>query len=263
MPKFSANLSMMFNEVDFLDRFERAARVGFKAVEYMFPYGFSKDQLVNQLGQYGLKQVLHNLPAGNWQAGERGIACLPGREGEFQEGVGLAIEYAKALRCSQLNCLVGKTPQGIPSEKIRQTLVDNLRFAAKALEKEGIQLLIEPLNDQDIPGFCLVHTRDAIQLFGEINHPNLWLQYDIYHMQIMEGNLTKTILNHLPRIAHIQLADNPGRHEPGTGEINFTNLFRSIDEADYKGWIGCEYIPAGKTEEGLQWIKPYFKEGGK
>ena len=263
MPKFSANLTMMFNEVDFLDRFERAARVGFRAVEYMFPYGFKKDQLVNQLGQYGLEQVLHNLPAGNWQAGERGIACLPGREGEFQEGAGLAIEYAKALKCSRLNCLVGKTPQGTSLEKVRQTLADNLRFAAKALEKEGIELLIEPLNDQDIPGFYLVHTRDAIQLFEEVNHPNLWLQYDIYHMQIMEGNLTKTILHHLPRIEHIQLADHPGRHEPGTGEINFTNLFRSIDEAGYKGWIGCEYIPAGKTEEGLEWIKPYLKEGGR
>ena len=263
MPKFSANLTMMFNEVDFLDRFERAARVGFRAVEYMFPYGFKKDQLVNQLGQYGLEQVLHNLPAGNWQAGERGIACLPGREGEFQEGAGLAIEYAKALKCSRLNCLVGKTPQGTSLEKVRQTLANNLRFAAKALEKEGIELLIEPLNDQDIPGFYLVHTRDAIQLFEEVNHPNLWLQYDIYHMQIMEGNLTKTILHNLPRIEHIQLADHPGRHEPGTGEINFPNLFRSIDEAGYKGWIGCEYIPAGKTEEGLEWIKPYLKEGGR
>jgi len=263
MPKFSANLTTMFNEVDFLDRFERAARVGFRAVEYMFPYGFKKDQLVNQLGQYGLEQVLHNLPAGNWQAGERGIACLPGREGEFQEGAGLAIEYAKALKCSRLNCLVGKTPQGTSLEKVRQTLADNLRFAAKALEKEGIELLIEPLNDQDIPGFYLVHTRDAIQLFEEVNHPNLWLQYDIYHMQIMEGNLTKTILHNLPRIEHIQLADHPGRHEPGTGEINFPNLFRSIDEAGYKGWIGCEYIPAGKTEEGLEWIKPYLKEGGR
>jgi hydroxypyruvate isomerase len=263
MPKFSANLTMMFNEVDFLDRFERAAKADFRAVEYLFPYGLSKGQLVDQLGQYNLEQALHNLPAGNWQAGERGIACLPGREGEFREGVGLAIEYAKALKCSRLNCLVGKAPQGVPPEKIRQTLVDNLRFAAKALEKEGIQLLIEPLNDQDIPGFYLVHTRDAIRVFEEVDHLNLWLQYDIYHMQIMEGNLTKTILAHLPRIAHIQLADNPGRHEPGTGEINFANLFRSIDEADYKGWIGCEYIPAGKTEEGLEWIKPYLEKGGR
>jgi hydroxypyruvate isomerase len=256
--KFSANLTMMFNEVDFLGRFERAARAGFKGVEYLFPYGWSKDQLANELSRNGLEQVLHNLPAGNWQAGERGIACLPGREGEFQDGLGMAIEYAKALKCCRLNCLVGKPPQGVASEKVRQTLVSNLRFAAMALDKEKIRLLIEPLNHQDIPQFYLVHTQDALELFKEIGHPNLWLQYDIYHMQIMEGNLTRTILNNLSRIGHIQIADNPGRHEPGTGEINFTNLFRSIDEAGYGGWIGCEYVPVGKTEDGLQWIKPYL-----
>ena len=258
MPKFSANLTMMFNEVDFLSRFERASKAGFKAVEYMFPFDWSKAQLVEALEKHGLKQVLHNLPAGDWAAGERGIACLPGREGEFQEGVGLAVEYAKALKCSRLNCLVGKIPQGVPPEKVRQTLVSNLRFAAIALEKEGIRLLIEPLNDREIPGFYLVHTQDALRLMEEADHSNFWLQYDIYHMQIMEGNLTKTILDNLSRIAHIQIADNPGRHEPGTGEINFPNLFRSIDEAGYDGWIGCEYKPASITGEGLAWIKPYL-----
>lgn len=257
MPKFSANLTMLFNEVDFLNRFERAAKAGFKGVEYLFPYEWSKEELADRLNHYGLVQVLHNLPAGNWQAGERGIACLPGREGEFQDGVGKAIEYAKALGCPRLNCLVGKTPQGVPLERVHQTLIDNLRFAAAALEKEGIRFLVEPLNEQDLAGFYLVHTREAFQLFEEVGHPNLFLQYDIYHMQIMEGNLTKTILSNLARIGHIQLADVPGRHEPGTGEINFTNLFRFIDEAGYEGWIGCEYIPAGKTEEGLKWIKPY------
>jgi hydroxypyruvate isomerase len=259
MPKFSANLTMLFTDVDFMDRFEKASQFGFKGVEYLFPYGWKKEQLSEKLEKYGLQQVLHNLPAGNWGAGERGIACLSGREGKFQEGVGLAIEYAKALNCKRLNCLVGKTPQGVPPEKVRQTLVSNLQFAAAALEKEGIRLLIEPLNDRDIPGFYLIHTQDALRLMEEVNHSNLWLQYDIYHMQIMEGNLTKTILNNLNRIAHIQLADNPGRHEPGTGEINFTNLFRSIDEARYEGWIGCEYAPVGKTEDGLQWIKPYLQ----
>jgi hydroxypyruvate isomerase len=258
MPKFSANLTMMFNEVDFLDRFGRAARAGFKGVEYLFPYEWSQEQLVNEMGKYHLEQVLHNLPAGNWPAGERGIACLPGREGEFQEGVGKAIDYARALKCPRLNCLVGKTPLGIASEKIRQTLVSNLRFAATALEKEKIQLLVEPLNNRDLPEFYLVRTQEALQLFKEVNHPNLWLQYDVYHMQVMEGNLTQTILKHLPQIAHIQIADNPGRHEPGTGEINFTNLFRFVDDAGYGGWMGCEYIPAGKTEDGLQWIKPYL-----
>jgi len=257
MPKFSANLTMMFNEVDFLSRFERAATAGFKGVEYLFPYGWSKEQLVNALGKHGLEQVLHNLPAGDWQAGERGIACLPGREREFQDGVGLALDYAKALKCDRLNCLVGKTPQE-KSEKVHQTLVSNLRFAATALEQEKIRLLIEPLNSQDIPGFYLVHTQDALQLFKEIGHPNLWLQYDVYHMQVMEGNLTRTISTNLSRIAHIQIADNPGRHEPGTGEINFTSLFRFIDEARYEGWIGCEYVPSGKTEDGLQWVKPYL-----
>ncbi len=257
MLKFSANLTMMFNEVDFLNRFERAATAGFKGVEYLFPYGWPKEQLVEELGKHHLKQVLHNLPAGDWQAGERGIACLPGRGGEFQEGVGKAIEYAKALKCDRLNCLVGKTPQG-NLEKVRQTLVSNLRLAATVLEKENIRLLIEPLNSQDIPGFYLVHTQDALQLFKEIGHSNLWLQYDIYHMQVMEGNLTKTIRDNLSRIMHLQIADHPGRHEPGTGEINFTNLFRFIDEAGYDGWIGCEYNPAGKTEEGLQWVKPYL-----
>jgi hydroxypyruvate isomerase len=250
---------MLFNEVDFLNRFERAVKAGFKGVEYLFPYGWSKEQLVNELGRHGLQQVLHNLPAGDWQAGERGIACLPGRAGEFQDGVGKAIEYAKALKCPRLNCLVGKTPQELSTEKIRQTLVNNLRFAAAAIEKEEIRFLIEPLNDRDVPGFYLVHTWEALQLMKEVNHPNLWLQYDIYHMQIMEGNLTKTIQGNLGRIAHIQVADIPGRHEPGTGEIKFINLFRSVDEMGYDGWIGCEYTPAGKTEDGLQWIQPYLK----
>jgi len=261
MLKFSANLTMLFNEVDFLGRFERAARAGFKGVEYLFPYAWQKEELVEKLDRYGLEQVLHNLPAGNWPAGERGIACLPQRVGEFQEGVGLAIEYAKALKCPRLNCLVGIVPEGAPAEKVRQALVDNLRFAATALEKEGIRLLVEPLNNRDIHGFYLVHTKDTLRLFEEVNHANLWLQYDVYHMQIMEGNLIKTIRDNLERIAHIQLADNPGRHEPGTGEINFTNLFHFIEEAGYDSWLGCEYQPAGVTEDGLGWIKPYLEEG--
>ncbi len=258
MLKFSANLTMLFKEVDFLNRFERASIAGFKGIEFLLPYEWKAAELAERLDKHGLEQVLFNLPAGDWAGGERGIACLPGREGEFQEGVGLAINYAKALRCSRLNCLVGITPKEAPPEKVRQTLVDNLRFAATALGKENITLLIEPLNSQDIPGFYLVHTRDSLQLMKEVGHPNIRLQYDIYHMQIMEGNLTKTILDNLPLIAHIQLGDNPGRHEPGTGEINFPNLFRFIDEAGYDGWIGCEYNPAGVTEDGLGWVKPYL-----
>ncbi|MFQ6121489.1 MAG: hydroxypyruvate isomerase [Dehalococcoidales bacterium] len=263
MLRFSANLTWMFNEVDFLERFERASRAGFKGVECLFPYQWDKNDLAEKLDRHGLEMVLHNLPAGNWAAGDRGIACLPERVGEFQEGVRLAIEYARALRCPRLNCIAGLTPKEVPAEKVRQTLVDNLRFAATALEKEGIILLVEALNNHDFPGFYLTHTQDVLRLIEEVNHPNLWLQYDIYHMQIMEGNLTRTILDNLAHIGHIQLGDNPGRHEPGTGEINFPNLLRSIDEAGYGGWIGCEYKPAGVTEDGLEWVKPYLKEGGK
>ena len=257
MPKFSANLTMMFNEVDFLDRFPRASKAGFTAVEYMFPYDWPKEQLVDALGASGLQQVLHNLPAGDWASGERGIACLPGREGESQEGVGRAIEYAKALRCPSLNCLVGITPEGIAVDDVHKTLVANLQFAAARLESDGIRLLVEPLNNQDIPGFHLVTTRDALRLMAEVGHSNIRIQYDIYHMQKMEGNLITTIETHLEQIGHMQLADNPGRHEPGTGEINFPNLFHAIDAAGYDGWIGCEYIPAGTTEDGLGWFAPY------
>lgn len=263
MLKFSANLTLMFKEVDFLDRFEGAAKAGFKAVEYMFPYPWKKEVVAEKLEKQGLQQVLFNIPAGDWAGGERGIATLPDRVNEFQEGVGLAIEYARTLKCPRLNCLVGLTPANVPAEKVRQTVVENLRFAAKAMKKEGITLLIEALNTQDIAGFYLAHTRDAIELIREVGGANVKFQYDIYHMQIMEGNLTRTVRDNLADIDHIQLADNPGRHEPGSGEINFNNLLRFIDEAGYKGWIGCEYIPAGKTEDGLAWIRPYLKEGGK
>jgi hydroxypyruvate isomerase len=261
MPKFSANLSMMFNEVVFLERFSSASKAGFKAVEYMFPYEWPKDQLVEALKRNGLKQVLHNLPAGDWAKGDRGIACLPDRRAEFEDGVGVAIEYAKALSCPNLNCLVGLTPRGISPTKIRETVIDNLKFASAALEKEGLRLLVEALNNNAIPGFYLVRTQEVRQLLDEVDHPNIWMQYDAYHMQIMEGNLIETISKNISRIAHIQIADNPGRHEPGTGEINFTNLFSAIDSAGYSGWIGCEYIPTGKTEDGLGWVKPYLERG--
>ncbi|MEJ5375081.1 MAG: hydroxypyruvate isomerase [bacterium] len=258
MPRFCANLTMLFNEVGFLERFEKAAQAGFKAVEYLFPYPWEKQMLAEKLKGSGLIQALHNLPAGDWEHGERGIACIPGREKEFQDGVGKALEYALTLGCSQLNCLVGLKPAHEPPEKVRETLVQNLRFAAEALEKHNIRLLIEPLNSQDVPGFYLVHTADALDLIQEVGHPNLFLQYDVYHMQVMEGNLIKTIRANIGRISHIQIADNPGRNEPGTGEINFHNLFKAIDSAGYQGWIGCEYKPLGNTQEGLAWIKPYL-----
>lgn len=258
MPRFSVNLSIMFAEYDFMDRFERAAKAGFKAVEYMFPYPYEKVDLVDKLEQHGLTQVLMNLPAGNWDAGERGIAVIPGREGEFRRGVDLAIDYAKALKVSRINCLVGLTPTDVAPEQARASVVANLGYAAQVLATKGLKLLIEALNTNDIPGFYLSSTADAVALIAEVNHPNLFIQYDVYHMQVMEGNLTDTIRKNIGRIGHIQIADVPGRHEPGTGEINYTNLFRFIDEAGYDGFIGCEYRPATKTEEGLGWMKPYL-----
>ena len=261
MPRFSANLSFLFNEVGFLSRFEIAAKAGFKGVEYPFPEEYSPEKLTELLEKYRLEQVLFNLPSG--RTGERGIACLPGRETEFQEGVGRAVILAKTLKCTRINCLVGNSPTGVPSDRIRRTLASNLRFAAAALQKEGIRLLVEALNGTDAPGFYLLRSSDAFDLIKEVNHPNLYFQYDIYHMQVSEGNLSKTIRDNLSRIAHMQLADVPGRHEPGTGEINFLNVLRFIDEAGYNGWIGCEYKPATTTEAGLGWMKSFTARGAR
>ncbi len=254
MPKFAANLTMLFNEVEFLDRFAAAAKAGFRGVEYLFPYAYPKEALADQLARHSLVQVLHNLPAGDWAKGERGIACLPGREGEFRDGVGAALSYARALGCRQLNCLVGVTPKGAEAGAVRAALVGNLRFAARELEGAGIKLLVEPINTYDIPGFYLSRTDQTLALFDEVGERNLWLQYDIYHMQRSEGELAATIAKHLDRIAHVQLADNPGRNEPGTGEINYDYLFRRLDELGYDGWIGCEYKPRTTTLEGLGWL---------
>jgi hydroxypyruvate isomerase len=258
MPKLAANLTMLWNELDFLDRFAAAARAGFSAVEYLFPYAYAKQTLVDRLGENKLTQALHNLPAGDWAKGERGIAVLPERRGEFRDGVGSAIEYAKALGCTQLNCLVGITPSGADEDAVRSNLVDNLKFAAAELGKVGIKLLVEPINTRDIPGFYLHRTKQAVELFVDVGSSNLYLQYDIYHMQIMEGDLGPTIRSNLPRIAHVQIADNPGRNEPGTGEIHHPFLFDLLDREGYKGYVGCEYKPKGKTDEGLGWAKPYL-----
>lgn len=255
MPKFAANLTMLFNELEFLDRFKAARDAGFDGVEYLFPYPYRKEELAERLKQNDLSQVLHNLPAGDWAKGERGVACIPGREGEFQDGVGTAIEYATALGCHQLNCLVGIPPAGADASTVRETLLRNLRFAADKLKGAGIRLLIEPCNTRDIPGFFLNRSQQALDIIVEAGSDNLFLQYDIYHMQIMEGDLAPTIQRHLPRIKHVQLADNPGRHEPGTGEINYPFLFGFIDRLGYDGWIGCEYKPAKTTTEGLGWMQ--------
>ena len=259
MPKFAANLTMLFNEVDFLDRFQPAAEAGFKGVEYLFPYAFPKEALAERLDRHGLVQVLHNLPAGNWEGGERGIACHPDRIGEFQEGVGRAIDYAKTLGCKQVNCLAGIAPAGVSADTLRETFVGNLRFAAGKLKEAGIRLLMEPINTYDIPGFYLNRTAQAAEIQDAVGSDNLFIQYDIYHAQRMEGELGNTIAKYLPRIAHIQLADNPGRNEPGTGEINYPWLFRHIDGLGYDGWIGCEYKPAAKTREGLGWMETLTK----
>jgi hydroxypyruvate isomerase len=253
MPRFAANLTMLFTEVPFLDRFERAAKAGFKAVEFLFPYPHPAAEIKARLEANGLELVLHNLPAGDWDAGERGIACLPDRIDEFRSGVARAIEYATVLGAPQLNCLVGKVSPSFSKEVIRRALVSNLRFAAAELKKAGLRLLIEPINVFDIPGFYLQHTQQAIALLDEVGADNAFVQYDIYHAQRMEGELAATLERCLPRIGHVQLADNPGRHEPGTGEINYAFLFAHLDRIGYGGWVGCEYKPATSTEAGLAW----------
>ena len=253
MPQFAANLTMLFNEVPFMERFEAAAKAGFKHVEFLFPYAFPAADIKARLDDNGLTLVLHNLPAGDWDAGERGIACHPDRVEEFRSGVAKAIEYAKVLGVKQVNCLVGKVPAGADEKAVHQTMVENLRFAAGELKNAGLRLLIEPINTFDIPGFALNRTEQALALIDEVGSDNLFVQYDIYHAQRMEGELGATLEKNLARIGHIQLADNPGRNEPGTGEINYPFLFKLIDRIGYTGTIGCEYKPAGATEVGLGW----------
>jgi hydroxypyruvate isomerase len=257
VPKFAANLTMLFTEVPFLDRFAAAAAAGFDAVEFMFPYDFEAAAIADALATHSLELVLHNLPAGNWGAGERGIACDPARSSEFQDGVGQAITYAKALDCKRINCLVGIPPAGVSIPQAHDAIVENLIFAAAELGDADIELLIEPVNTRDIPGFAISRTAEALAVLDDVGSDNLKVQYDIYHAQVMEGDLTHTLTTHLDRIGHIQIADNPGRHEPGTGEINFPFLFQRIDELGYRGFVGCEYRPSTTTEAGLGWLRPY------
>jgi hydroxypyruvate isomerase len=253
MPRFAANLTMLFTEHPFLDRFERAAAAGFEAVEFLFPYAHPAQEIKDRLDANGLTLVLHNLPAGDWDAGERGIACHPDRVQEFRAGVARAIAYAQVLGVPQLNCLAGKVPAGVGADVLRSTFAANLRHAAAEFKKAGLKLLIEPINSFDIPGFYLNTTAQALSLLDEVGADNAFVQYDIYHAQRMEGELAATMQKHLPRIGHIQLADNPGRNEPGTGEINYAFLFAHLDRIGYGGWIGCEYKPAAGTEAGLGW----------
>jgi hydroxypyruvate isomerase len=251
--KFSANLSFLFTEVPFLDRFALAAQAGFTGVEFHFPYEHDAAVIAEVSMTSGVDIVLFNLPPGNWDAGERGIACHPERVSEFRAGVAQAIDYAQVLDVPRLNCLCGIPPVGANLAKVRSTLIDNLRFAAAETARAGIQLLIEPLNTRDTPGFLIATSRRALELIAEVNHPNLRLQFDLYHAQVMEGDLAMTLRNHLPQIGHIQLADNPGRHQPGTGEINFPFLFGVLEQLGYSGWIGAEYKPSGGTRDSLGW----------
>lgn len=254
MPKFAANLTMLFNDVPFLDRFALAAKAGFTAVEYLFPYDFDVKALKAALEVNGLTQVLHNLPAGDWAGGERGIAVLPDRIDDFRRGVASAIDYATALGCTQINCLSGIAPVGVSDEVLRATFVTNLRLAAGELGKHGIRLLIEPINRFDIPGFYLNTVEQAASIIAEVGSDNLFIQYDLYHQQRTEGELIGTFKKYQAQIAHVQLADNPGRNEPGTGEINYPFVFAALDGAGYDGFIGCEYKPRTTTLEGLGWF---------
>ncbi|MGB6116548.1 MAG: hydroxypyruvate isomerase [Comamonas sp.] len=255
MPKFAANLTMLFTERPFLERFAAARAAGFDAVEFLFPYAWPAQEIKARLTQHRLQLVLHNLPAGDWDAGERGIACLPDRTEEFRAGVAQAIAYATALDVPQLNCLIGKVPAGADPRQVNEAVIENLRHAATELARHGKRLVVEPINTFDIPGFYLHGTAQALRLIEQVGADNLFVQYDIYHMQRMEGEIAATLQKHLAQIGHVQLADNPGRHEPGTGELNWRFLFAHLDRIGYDDWIGCEYQPATTTEAGLGWIE--------
>lgn len=261
MPRFAANLSMLFTEQDFLARFKAAADAGFSGVEYLFPYDFSAHDIQRELQAHGLTQVLFNLPAGDWASGERGIACHPDRVEEFRAGVDKAIDYAKVLGNTQVNALAGIRPPAANEASVRQTFVANLQYAADKLQAAGIRLVMEMINTRDIPGFYLNTTAQALEIQAEVGSANLYLQYDIYHMQIMEGDLARTLQANLALINHVQLADNPGRHEPGTGEINYRFLFEHLDRIGYQGWVGAEYKPLTTTEAGLGWLKTQVGTG--
>ncbi len=266
MPRFAANLSMLYPELDFLDRFEAAARDGFKAVEYLFPYAHAPGELASRLGANDLQQVLFNGPPGDWEGGERGLACLPGREAEFREGIARALDYAAALDCPRIHVMAGLVPEGCERDKVQPVYVENLRWAAAEARKTGRDLLIEPINTRDIPRFFLNRQDHAHEIIEAIGAPNLKVQMDLYHCQIVEGDVAMKIRKYLPtgRVGHLQIAGVPERHEPDVGELNHPYLFDVIDEVSaqcgWDGWIGCEYRPArgavpGGTSAGLDWLR--------
>ena len=257
MPRFAANLSMLFTEYPFIERFDRAAAAGFRAVEFLFPYAEDVPGIRAALTRNGLEQVLFNLPAGNFAAGDRGFANDPDRVQEFQDGVERALEIAAAIDCPQLNCLSGIKRRDVPIEAQRSTLIENLRHAAEQAQAANVRIQVEPLNRFDAPGFMLGTTDDVAAILDRVDHSNVWLQFDVYHCQRVEGNIVETFRRHQPRIAHVQIADSPARGQPGTGEINFPFVLAAIDEAGYDGWISLEYRPQGGTEASLGWLRDW------
>jgi 2-dehydrotetronate isomerase len=257
MPAFAANLSFLFNELPFLDRFGAAAEAGFKAVEFLFPYEYAAEEIALRLRQHQLQNVLFNLPPGDWVAGERGIAVLAGREHEFADGVAKAIAYAQALGCPRVHALAGIAPAGSDALALRKIYISNLQYAANEFAKHHLTLMIEPINNRDMPGYFLSTQADAFAICQEVGAPNINMQMDIYHMQMMGENSEENIRRHLPHVGHIQVANVPGRHEPDQGEINYSQLFELLDELKYQGWIGCEYKPKTTTLEGLGWFEKY------
>lgn len=261
MPRFAANLSMMFNEVPFLERFARARAAGFEAVEFLFPYEHPAETIAEALRANGLEQVLFNMPPGDWAGGERGIAALPGREDEFEAAVEQALDYARVLGCPRLHCMAGVIPLGVDPAAAEVVYTRNLAHAAKRLAEEGRTLLIEPLNHRDAPGYLLSRQDHARGIIERSHLPNLRLQFDIYHCQIVHGDLIRWMEKLMPVIGHVQIADVPDRHEPGTGEINYANVLAALDRLGYDGWVGCEYRPAAGTEEGLGWMAGIGRAG--
>jgi hydroxypyruvate isomerase len=255
MPKFAANLSFLFAELPFSQRFARAAAAGFKGVEYLFPYEHAPHDIAEWLRDNDLEQVLFNLPAGDWAAGERGLACLPQRHGEFAESVERALEYAVILDCQRVHCMAGLAPKGFSEVELEENYIANLRYAADRLATVGVTVMIEPINSRiDMPGYWLDDVGRGFRLLEAIDRPNVKLQYDIYHAQIIAGDLARTLEANVGRIGHVQIADNPGRHEPGTGEINYPFLFGLLDRLGYSGWVGCEYKPLTTTQASLDWL---------
>jgi hydroxypyruvate isomerase len=255
MLKFDANITQLYTDLPFLDRFSAAAADGFKGVEMRSPFEVTKEVVGERLTVNDLELVLFNFPAGDWGKGERGIACLPGREDEFRQSLATSLDYATALGCTRLNCLAGLTPAGIAHEVVEATLAANLRYAAQVLADHGIKLQLEAINQRDNPGGFVQTTAQYERIAEQVGHSNLYLQYDFYHMQVMQGDLMRQFTRLQKVISHVQVADNPGRHEPGTGEINYPFIFSELERLGYDGWIGCEYVPAGKTSDGLGWLQ--------